>query len=53
MFKQYSHYIVILTCLIATFFFYNKQLGAVPLLILSAFFFYLGFKEIYNIKKSK
>ncbi len=51
--KQYTHYIIILACLLATFFLYNKQLGSVPLLILSAFLFYLGIKEIYNIKNSK
>ena len=48
--KQYRHYIVILACLIATFFLYNQQLGAIPLLILSAYLFYIGNKRFYKIK---
>ncbi|SOB89910.1 hypothetical protein SAMN05880501_10167 [Ureibacillus xyleni] len=51
--KQYYHYIIILSCLLATFFLYNKQLGSIPLLILSGFLFYLGIKEAYKIKNSK
>lgn len=51
--KQYTHYLVILACLIATFFLYNKQLGAIPLLILSGYLFFLAFREFYKIKNNK
>lgn len=49
--KQYAHYVIILACLIAIFFLYNEQLAAVPLLILSAYLFFLGFKRLREMKK--
>ena len=50
---QHMGYIVILSCLVATFFLYNEQLASIPLLILSAFFFYQGLKEMSKIKNNK
>ncbi|MER1984316.1 MAG: hypothetical protein ABS949_14040 [Solibacillus sp.] len=50
---QYYHYLVILACLIATFYLYNKQLAAIPLLLLSAFLFFLGYKELSKLKNKK
>ncbi len=50
---QHMGYIIILSCLIATFFLYNEQLASIPLLILSAFFFYQGLKEMSKIKNNK
>ncbi|MEK4253507.1 MULTISPECIES: hypothetical protein [unclassified Ureibacillus] len=51
--KQYGHYLMILSCLIATFFLYNKQLGAIPLLILSGYLFYMAIRDFYKIKNNK
>ncbi|NLY78512.1 MAG: hypothetical protein GX072_01025 [Lysinibacillus sp.] len=51
--KQYGHYIFILACLVATFFLYNKQLGAIPLLILSGYLFLIAMKDFYKIKNDK
>lgn len=51
--KQYRHYIVILACLIATFFLYNQQLGAIPLLILSSYLFFIAIRDFYKIKNDK
>ena len=51
--KGFLTFMVILTGLFATFMLYNKQMGSVPLLLLSAFFFYLGIKEVVKIKNNK
>ncbi|MEO4054044.1 hypothetical protein [Solibacillus sp. CAU 1738] len=51
--KSFLTYMVILTGLFATFILYNKQMASVPLLLLSAFFFYLGIKEVVKIKNNK
>lgn len=50
---QYLRYIIILACLVATFFLYNKQLASIPLLILSLFLFYMGIKEVSKLKNKK
>lgn len=50
---QYLHYIIILALLIVTFFVYNLQLASIPLLILSFFLFYLGYKEATKLKNKK
>lgn len=51
--KNYLHYVVILACLIATFFMYNKQLGSIPLLILACYLLGLSIKEFYKMKNNK
>lgn len=51
--QQYSHYILILACLIATFFLYNKQLAAIPLLLLSVILFYVAYKKVTKLKNKK
>ena len=48
---QYIHYLVILACLIATFFLYNEQLASIPLLILASYLFFVGFKRLRDMKK--
>ncbi|MBS7344654.1 MAG: hypothetical protein KIG60_03165 [Caryophanon sp.] len=50
---KYIPYIIIIACLVATFFMYNRQLGAIPLLTLAAYLFYLGAKQAISLKKSK
>ena len=47
------HYFIIIACVIAIFLLYNSGKGAIPFLILSAYFFILGFYEINKIKNSK
>ena len=51
--KQYSHYILILACLIAIFFLYNKQLASIPLLLMSIVLFYVAYKKAINLKNKK
>lgn len=51
--KNYVHYAIIIACLVATFFMYNEQLGAIPLLTLAAYLFYLGVKQVIYLKKNK
>ncbi|BAK17825.1 hypothetical protein SSIL_3402 [Solibacillus silvestris StLB046] len=51
--QQYVHYILILACLIATFFLYNRQLAAIPLLLLSFILFYVAYKKVTNLKNKK
>ena len=50
---QYINYIVILACLIATFFLYNEQLASIPLLILSIYLFIVALKRIRDLKNGK
>ncbi|CAM5192341.1 putative protein OS=Ureibacillus acetophenoni OX=614649 GN=SAMN05877842_10143 PE=4 SV=1 [Ureibacillus acetophenoni] len=50
--KRFIHYFIIIACLVTTFFIYDSGKGAVPFLILSAYFFTLGFINIYKIKNS-
>lgn len=50
---QYINYIIVLACLIATFFLYNEQLASIPLLVLSFFLFYVSIKEFLKIKNGK
>ncbi|MEK4629952.1 MAG: hypothetical protein ABS944_12485 [Solibacillus sp.] len=50
---QNMHYILILVCLIATFFLYNKQLAAIPLLLLSVILFYVAYKKATKLKNKK
>lgn len=51
--KKWVSPIIIIACLVATFFMYNEQLGAIPLLTLAAYLFYLGIKQAISLKKSK
>jgi len=50
--KSAFHFIIILALVLGVIFLYNKQIGAVPLLILSIYLFYLGIKKIHDIKNS-
>ena len=50
---RFVHYFIIIACVITTFLIYNSGKGAIPFLILSAYFFILAFIEIYKIKNSK
>ena len=49
--KSIIHYIIILALVLGAFFLYNKQIGAIPLLLLSIYLFYVGFKIMIDIKK--
>ncbi|MCZ8538605.1 MULTISPECIES: hypothetical protein [Paenisporosarcina] len=51
--KNTIHYVVILACLIVTFFLYNKQMGSIPLLILSIYLFYFGWLRVRESKNNK
>jgi len=51
--KNGIHIIVILTGLIATFFLYNKQLGSIPLILLSIYLFYFGLLKLREGKNNK
>ncbi|GLC87955.1 hypothetical protein [Lysinibacillus piscis] len=44
--KSIIHYLIILALLMGIFFLYNKQVGAIPLLLLSLYLFYCGIKKI-------
>ncbi|EON73988.1 putative membrane protein [Lysinibacillus parviboronicapiens] len=50
--KSVIHYIIILALVLGVIFLYNKQIGAIPLLLLSVYLFYFGFKIIRDIKNS-
>ncbi|SOC34707.1 hypothetical protein SAMN05877842_10143 [Ureibacillus acetophenoni] len=50
---RFVHYFIIIACVITTFLIYNSGKGAIPFLILSAYFFILAYVEIYKIKNSK
>ncbi|EPD51664.1 hypothetical protein HMPREF1210_01776 [Paenisporosarcina sp. HGH0030] len=51
--KNSIHIVVVLACLIGTFFLYNKQMGSIPLLILSIYLFYFGWTTIRETKNNK
>lgn len=51
--QEYFHYFIILGLLVVTFFVYNLQLASIPLLVLSFFLFYLGYKEATKVKNKK
>ncbi|ACA38589.1 hypothetical protein ACE1MS_02405 [Lysinibacillus sp. fkY74-1] len=50
--KSAIHYIIVLALVLGAIFLYNKQIGAIPLLLLSVYLFYLGIKKMRNIKNS-
>jgi len=50
--KLIIHYIIILALVLGVIFLYNKQIGAIPLLLLSIYLFFLGIKKMCNIKNS-
>jgi hypothetical protein len=50
---RFIHYFIIIACVILIYLLYNSGKGAIPFLILSAYFFILGFIDIYKIKNSK
>ncbi|MET1014166.1 MAG: hypothetical protein ABWX61_06615 [Paenisporosarcina sp.] len=45
--------VVIVGCLVVTFFLYNKQMGAIPLLLLSFYLFFYGWQKLYHAKNKK
>lgn len=51
--KNSIHIVVILACLVVTFFLYNKQLGSIPLLILATYLFYFGWIMMREGKNNK
>ena len=51
--KNSLHLVVILACLVLTFFLYNKQMGSIPLLILSLYLFYFGWLKLRQVKNNK
>lgn len=50
---SYIHYLIILVLLITTFIVYNMQIASLPLIILSLYLFYLGYKEVTKLKNKK
>ncbi|MGE7672052.1 hypothetical protein ACQKMV_00535 [Lysinibacillus sp. NPDC094403] len=53
MVKSAINYIIILALVLGVYFLYDKQIGAIPLLLLSFYLFYLGIKKMRDIKNSK
>ncbi|WP_169834555.1 hypothetical protein [Paenisporosarcina indica] len=51
--KNSLHIVVILACLVVTFFLYNKQMGSIPLLLLSIYLFYFGWNLLREGKNNK
>ncbi|WP_162920117.1 hypothetical protein [Paenisporosarcina cavernae] len=51
--KIWIHILVIGACLVATYFLYNKQVGAVPLLILAIYLFFFSVMKMRQAKNSK
>ncbi|ETP67730.1 hypothetical protein QWY22_15640 [Planococcus liqunii] len=49
--SKYTHYIVIILCIVLTLFLYNKALGSIPFLILSLYLFYFGWTQLSSRKK--
>ena len=52
MMKSAINYIIILALVLGVYFLYDKQIGAVPLLLLSVYLFYMGIKKMRDIKNS-
>ncbi|MEY9977832.1 hypothetical protein [Lysinibacillus sp. RC79] len=52
MMKSAINYIIILALVLGVIFLYDKQIGAVPLLLLSVYLFYCGIKKMRDIKNS-
>jgi len=50
---RFIHYFFIIACVFTTFLIYDSGKGAIPFLILSAYFFTIAFIEINKIKNSK
>ncbi|HJH11830.1 MAG TPA: hypothetical protein K8V30_09135 [Metalysinibacillus jejuensis] len=53
MFKKMLSYGIILVLLIIITAMYNEQLASIPLLILSAYLFFLGTRQMLHSKKRK
>lgn len=49
--ERIIHYLIIIICAIATYLLYNKQLGAIPLLILALYLFYCVYRSVKRQKK--
>ena len=43
---KYVNYLIVIVCIILIVFLYNKALGSIPLIILSLYLFYFGWKEL-------
>ncbi|WP_285396873.1 hypothetical protein [Lysinibacillus sp. fls2-241-R2A-57] len=50
MMKSVIHYMIILALVLGVIFLYDKQFGAIPILLLSVYLFYFGIKKMRDIK---
>ncbi|CEA01740.1 hypothetical protein BN1050_01010 [Metalysinibacillus saudimassiliensis] len=53
MFKKVVSYGIILVLLVVITTIYNDQLASIPLLVLSAYLFFLGTRQMWRLKKRK
>jgi len=53
MFKKAIPYGIILILLLSITMVYNEQLASIPLLVLSAYLFFLGMRQMLRSKKPK
>ena len=51
--KTPIHIMIMIIFLLLTILLYNKQLGAIPLLLLSFYLFALAFNKLFLFKKNK
>lgn len=51
--KKFVPSIILIGLLIATYFMYNKQLGAIPILLLAFYLFYVVYARIKLSKTTK
>ena len=49
--EKIIHYLIIIVCCIGTYMLYNKQLGAIPILILAFYLFYYVLRNLRRFKK--
>ncbi len=48
--EKIIHYVIIIACAVATYLLYNKQLGAIPILILALYLFYYVYRSLKRQK---
>lgn len=48
--EKIIHYVIIIACAVATYLLYNKQLGAIPILILALYLFYYVYRRLKRQK---
>ena len=51
--KTSIHFVIVFAFLAVTFFLYNKQMGSIPLLLLSFYLFFWGSRKFYQLKNKK